>query len=1655
MAKLRAILTSLFRRLLLPASIVIGVTILPTAGVLSFLLSNRGNEWIREHLESYLSEKLHTKVTIGHISLRTLNSLGISDFSVLDSQGNTLISFQSLSLKPHWRYFLKSDQSFLQEVFINNLVSKIYRQPGSQDFNYQFVLDAFASPKKETAANSTDLAWVVPGQLELNNSTVTYNDANKGDSASVALTRLQARIDIIDEIIPSKWIFKNILLDKAEVVITSGKSTYPTTKNTSNDTASWKNDIKIDNLLAVNTLFRLIDTENGQTIQSTSGCVQFCKVALNLDQHRLHANRIEVNNHFTAIKSNPKKKQPNSISESAIPHISIDTLLLGDTRFLVDLGDSKKGTKKEFDPYHNDYQDINIAATSIDYQPSGMNGKLHKLAFHENKQFRLHAMSGEFSIKDSLLKVNNLKLRTNFNLLEGNISWKYKSLQEAISNPENTRFGLTAKAQKLNLQEISYFLPLLLRYTSIYPLYRQNISLKVQASGSTQNIKLKSFDITTQHNRLIGSGEISIPKNTDSQVILAIKSAQTGRVGILDVVSPAVLSPILDRIPKKIAVNGTMQISATTISGKINLNSDAGYLFLNGKISNFSNLKHTKYDLLFNSRNFKIGEILKDTLYGPVTVRGRIRGAGIADVDNSNFAAAGFLDKIILAKKSIQSVVFQTALSKGTLRSYLASSQPDLNFELSPTLHFNRKDSLLSVAGSILNMDLRKLGLLNDSLSVSGWVDAYITHFSKDSLIAKIKTSSARLVRNDRSYALDSLSLEADYGNSRQNIKIRSTLADLNLSGRFAINRFPDFVQGLFQSIIKNTALPNPDGINFFNLSGDVHVTSANLSLIPPISRLAPFSFKSSYSYPDGTFGFQTKIDSLTVNGIEIDSLLVQVSLLRDSINALPKTTYLVGLKNIRSESTSLPALELAGQATDGVHEAQLFSRVNSSENLFLLPVRYDTGLEKPYLSFSGPLHFKKQLWDVDKNNALYITTPGLGGSQLKIQNGLKSITFSAGTTDSTGLPYQLQLANIDLSPLSGLLKADSSFISGLASGSISVNQLEPLALTALVTIDDLELKDTPMGKLTAEIRNESNGQYQLQVNLKDRSHVPLSATGSYNPVKRSGIVAIKANSFSFTPFGKLVGGELDSLQGTVGGLITVKIDSSSTSVNGRLNIDSSAFIVPETGTHIRVIEGGLAFRGNKMDLDNLVLSDGSTGRGKVTGSVDFTNTKNITYKAKLDAKNFKTISEIQKREQIIYGNGKTDVNLDLSGNLQQFRLTGGAELKDSSEVFYRNKMISKPSFGEGLLEFASKKNLAEVDNTYQTKRINQLINTSISVSPSTALTLILDEYKGEKVVIRGKSNLSYSQHAGGEMLLNGKFEVTSGTYILIVGNNIKREFALENGGTIQWLGNVYQPICDLTAVYKVTASAATLMQGTSTSYEVGKRKFDFLVKLKLKGSLSKPEISFELGMNEKDQDAYDGTVYSKIKEINNSPSDVTKQVMSLLVLNSFMGDSPFGSLTQFSNTGLEAGAYNTIGNMLTQELNTLLAGMVKTVDITLGVDWSESVDGGRSSTRSDIRLGLGKSLFDHRLNLYVGNNFGIETVSGRNSGFSGLANDVSVEYLLTPDGKYRIKGYHVRDNELTLHGEHMETGVKFTIVWEFDWRDLKTTKTSKKKITP
>lgn len=157
MANMRAVF-KIIKHFLLSVSLVIGIATLPTAGVITFLLSHRGNQWLRHNLETYLAQKLQTRVRIGGIHFRTIYHLTITDFNLLDRAGGKLLSFESLLIQLQWGYWWKSHPAFLSDLQLDGLARKMERASGSKEFNFQFLPDAFATSNKQADEDTGDIA---------------------------------------------------------------------------------------------------------------------------------------------------------------------------------------------------------------------------------------------------------------------------------------------------------------------------------------------------------------------------------------------------------------------------------------------------------------------------------------------------------------------------------------------------------------------------------------------------------------------------------------------------------------------------------------------------------------------------------------------------------------------------------------------------------------------------------------------------------------------------------------------------------------------------------------------------------------------------------------------------------------------------------------------------------------------------------------------------------------------------------------------------------------------------------------------------------------------------------------------------------------------------------------------------------------------------------------------------------------------------------------------------------------------------------------------------------------------------------------------------------------------------------------------------------
>jgi hypothetical protein len=198
-----------------------------------------------------------------------------------------------------------------------------------------------------------------------------------------------------------------------------------------------------------------------------------------------------------------------------------------------------------------------------------------------------------------------------------------------------------------------------------------------------------------------------------------------------------------------------------------------------------------------------------------------------------------------------------------------------------------------------------------------------------------------------------------------------------------------------------------------------------------------------------------------------------------------------------------------------------------------------------------------------------------------------------------------------------------------------------------------------------------------------------------------------------------------------------------------------------------------------------------------------------------------------------------------------------------------------------------------------------------------------------------------------------------------------------------------------------------------------------------------KPEIAFDIVLPPEKSYSVSKEVIqlvdSRLTQIRQEPSEVNKQVFSLLLLNRFVGENPF----QSSGSGFSAGnfARQSVSEILTDQLNSLAGGLIQGVDINFGVVSSDDYTTGTLQHRTDLNIGLSKRLLNDRLSVSIGSNFELSgPQQSGNQKASNFAGDIAVNYKLSKDGRYMLRFYRRNEFQGVVEGYIIETGLGFSI---------------------
>jgi len=476
-----------------------------------------------------------------------------------------------------------------------------------------------------------------------------------------------------------------------------------------------------------------------------------------------------------------------------------------------------------------------------------------------------------------------------------------------------------------------------------------------------------------------------------------------------------------------------------------------------------------------------------------------------------------------------------------------------------------------------------------------------------------------------------------------------------------------------------------------------------------------------------------------------------------------------------------------------------------------------------------------------------------------------------------------------------------------------------------------------------------------------------------------------------------------------------------------------------------------LVFGDNAILFDDFTIKDEKDNDLTINGKIDNQDYANLGFDLTIDADNFKAVNSKAKDNEIFYGELFLDNHLIVKGSMNSPMIEGNIKINKGTK-FTIVLPQDDPSIADrdGIVEFIDRDQpkLFTTFLVYDTlskteiKGINASVN--IEIDKDAEISIIIDKSNGDFLKLNGEAQLTGGIDPSGKTTLTGRYELENGSYEMNF-NLIKRKFDIKKGSYLLWTGEPTKADINITAVYKIATAPIDLLinqLSTLTSQERNtyKQKIPFETELKMKGELLKPNITFDIILPEGNNSVSSVIITNteaKLAQLRQDPDEMNKQVFALLLLGRFIGEDPFSS--ESGRTTASSLARESASKILSQQLNNLASDLIKGFEVDFNLASSEDFTTGEKANKTDLNVGLSKKLLNDRLKVTIGSSFGIEGPEQKNKDANTFAGDISLEYQLSKDGRYKIRAYRKNLYQVALQGQVIESGIGFVITMDYN----------------
>lgn len=1600
---------------------------------------------------SFLSKKIKTKVELGEINIAFPKSISLTDLYIEDEKADTLFYGHSIKVDLNL-WDLTSKKIILNSVSLEDLTAHLYRNEAGGKFNFSFIPDAFASSEKDTlaeVADTTKSSWIFGlKNISLSKINFTYHDRSSGMYADLNLGEFETGFDKFD--LDKKIIHINTIELKNTKVLVRQQKSLQTKIDTSAPKpfdfdvalekvklsaiqAGYKDDVNGQELIAVLEDF-LLDVKK---IDLKKEKIELKTLLLHNSEIRFTQNKILIKD---SLKTLPEIKEQSSPSNWIA---TLDELDLENNTLKYN-NQNAVPVKNAIDFNHLLVNNFTFKGTDLYANAKKINFDLKDLHFTEQSGLALKKFQAKISYDSTHAELNDLDLQINNSRITNRLALSYPSLQ-ALKDSIN-ELGIQAEFKKttIALKDVLYFSPDLLKKL---PLKEENkntvVTLSGKINGSLQDLNFSKLEISTKEKTSVKVNG-SLKNVTDIKNLFAsasfeiISSKKDIQSLVIDSLIPKNIS-----LPENISIKGSYKGYLKNFDADVVIKTSFGdvntKVTMNPKAGNREQPYLGKVQII----SFDLGKLLNQSrTFGAITMSASAKGSGF-DTSNLNAEINVGIVKAFLKNYEYKNFNLDGAIKKRAFTGNASMKDENLVFDFHGGVDLEPAHPKYTFTLNLNGADLKALNLSETDLRVSAVIQSDIGNQPGRNATGIASIRNALIIRNNKKYPVDSIVLTSEFKDGVSDLRLRSEIMTADFKGDITLSELPAALKQHINSYFNMQDGTVTTKVNKQKFKFELNILDPTIiteNFVPKLEKLTPIAIKGSYDSEVKNIELNVDVPQVKYSGITVDSLKLK-------INSGPqKLNYGLNVAEVSNPTLKFQNIYLGGELKNNTLSFQFNTAKDDSTKLLAIGGILKSMNKDFELKLNPELIFNAQNWNIDKSNYIRFGKEGLYANNVTLSNGAQSLSLNS-KEKTPASPLEVNFKDFDITTISRLIENKKDLVNGNINGNVTLEKKNNgSAFKSDLVIKDFAFQSVPVGTIKLKASNyEDPNKYDVDLNIQGNGN-DIAMKGFYKASKTNDLdLILDINNLNLASIEPFTFKQVTHMSGSINGKLNLKGPASLPGIDGSVNFKEATFNPRFIDSYLTVHDSKISFDSKKIRFINFVLTDSLNHEAALNGTIDIEDLKNIELDLRLKTKEFLALNTDRYDNPLYYGKIIIDSDIKITGTTDAPTVDMKAKLNKGSVITYvkPESQVSKNE-SKGVVEFVNPENKDisimarqndSIDGTSRLKGIE--LSASINFDKAVELKMIVDRSTGDSLYIQGGGLLDFGMDRSGKTSLSGKYNIVDGGYFLSLENVVKRNFKIQKGSSVTWSGDVLDPYIDLAAIYTIKTSPLDLVQNELAGVtELEKNKYrnmlTFLVYLKMTGFLATPEISFDIQLSPGDRGALNGAVNTRLAQLREDETQLNKQVFALLTLRRFIGENP---LESSSEGGLSSASRSSASKVLTQQLSNLSEKYVNFVDLDLGVNSFEDYSSGQQQGRTQLQLGVSKQLFNEKITVRVGGNVDLEGEKASQNTANDVAGNLSIDYRLTEDGRYKLEASRENQYENPIEGELTKTaaGVVYT----------------------